>query len=107
MFFRGKITLIKHVLSSMHIQILSVLNPPKGVYKASISIFSNFLWGVGEEVRKRKWVAWSRICLQVEEGGLGIWDLSEVQSSLFMKFVWKLLVGNSLWAEFLRQKICW
>ncbi|KAK1588225.1 hypothetical protein Q3G72_021117 [Acer saccharum] len=30
----------------------------------------DFLWGVGEEVKKRKWVAWSRICLLVEEGGL-------------------------------------
>ena len=40
----------------------------------------------------------------MEEGGLGIRDLSEVQSSLFMKFAWKLLVGNSLWAEIFRKK---
>lgn len=37
--FGGKITLSKHVLSSMPIHILSVLNIPKGVYKGIISIF--------------------------------------------------------------------
>ncbi|XP_042962389.1 uncharacterized protein LOC122296652 [Carya illinoinensis] len=40
----------------------------------------------------------------MEEGGLGVLDLKEVQDSLFMKFAWKLLKGGSIWADFFRKK---
>ncbi|KAG6658021.1 hypothetical protein CIPAW_04G130600 [Carya illinoinensis] len=44
------------------------------------------------------------ICKPVEEGGLGIHDLVDVQESLFMKFGWKLISGNSMWSEFFQKK---
>ncbi|KAG2411275.1 hypothetical protein I3760_Q015100 [Carya illinoinensis] len=83
---------------------LSVLKIPKGVYDMIRNIFSDFLWGSSSEIRKRKWVSWNVICKPVEEGGLGVRDLMEVQESLFMKFGWKLLKGDSLWAEFFKKK---
>ncbi|KAG2720837.1 hypothetical protein I3760_02G052600 [Carya illinoinensis] len=102
--FGGKIILLKHVLSSMPIHVLSVMNLPKGVFKAIKSIFSSFLWNSTDDKRKRKWVSWKNICLPVEEGGLGIRSLHDVQMSLFMKFAWKLLKGNSVWAKFFLKK---
>ncbi|KAG6627879.1 hypothetical protein CIPAW_15G160400 [Carya illinoinensis] len=60
--------------------------------------------GSNGEEKKRKWVSWSKICLQMEEGGLGIQDLSDIQVSLLMKFAWKLLKGDSLWAYFFKAK---
>ncbi|XP_042958094.1 uncharacterized protein LOC122293629 [Carya illinoinensis] len=75
-----------------------------GIYDRIRSIFSDFLWGSSSEIRKRKWVSWNVICKPVEEGGLGVRDLMEVQESLFMKFGWKLLKGDSLWAEFFKKK---
>lgn len=83
---------------------LLVLNLPKGVLSALKGIFSNFLWGSSIENKKRKWISWRKICLSIEEGGLGISDLSEVQTSLLMKFAWKILQGNSLWAIFFSTK---
>lgn len=102
--FGGKLILIKHVLSSLPIHMLSVLNLPKGVFSALKGIFSNFLWGSTIENRKRKWISWRKICLPIEEGGLGIRWLSEVQNSLLMKFAWKILQGGSLWARFFSAK---
>ncbi|KAG2668267.1 hypothetical protein I3760_15G152100 [Carya illinoinensis] len=84
--FSGKLILLKHVLNSMPIHLMSVLSLP--------------------DVNKRKWVSWRCICLLVEEGGLGIWDLLEVRKSLFMKFALKLLIGGSLWSYFFWKKIC-
>ncbi|KAG6658115.1 hypothetical protein CIPAW_04G137600 [Carya illinoinensis] len=84
--FGGKIILLKHVLSSMPIHVLSVMNLPKGVFKAIKSIFSNFIWNSTDDKRKRKW------------------NLHDVQKSLFMKFAWKLLEGNSVWAKFFLKK---
>lgn len=42
--------------------------------------------------------------MPVEEGGLEIWDLLEVQTSLLMKFGWKIIQGNSLWSNFFSAK---
>lgn len=85
--FGGKITLIKNVLSNMPIHILFVMNIPKGIFKWLKSIFSNFLCGSRNVIKKRHWVSWRRVCLPVEEGGLGIRDLSEVESSLLINFL--------------------
>ncbi|KAG7979916.1 hypothetical protein I3843_05G155000 [Carya illinoinensis] len=84
--FGGKIILLKHVLNSIPIHMLSVLKIPKGVYDRIRNIFSDFLWGSSSEIRKRKWVSWNVICKPVEEGRLRVRDLMEVQESLFMKF---------------------
>lgn len=102
--FGGKIVLIKHVLNSMPVHLLSVLNIPKGVISRLQKIFSNFLWGSSVENKKRKWISWKQICLLVEEGGLGIRAFHEVQESLLMKFAWKLIRGGSLWSDFFTSK---
>lgn len=52
--FGGKIVLIKHVLNSMPIHMLSVLNIPKGVISGLKKIFLNFLWGNSVDNKKRK-----------------------------------------------------
>lgn len=36
--------------------------------------------------------------------GLGIRDLSEIQTSLLMKFAWKIIQGNSFWSNFFSTK---
>lgn len=84
--FGGKIILLKHFLNSMPIHMISVMNLTKGVIKGLTRIFSTFLWGSNDRKKKRNWVFRSLICLQLEEGGLGIRDLMEIQVSLLMKF---------------------
>ncbi|XP_042944792.1 uncharacterized protein LOC122278673 [Carya illinoinensis] len=102
--FGGKIMLLRHVLNSMPIHILSIVKVPKAVFGMINKIFSDFLWGSSLGNKKRKWVVWHQICKPVEEGGIGIRDLVEVQQSLFMKFGWKLVTGVSLWADFFQEK---
>ncbi|KAG2689159.1 hypothetical protein I3760_09G127200 [Carya illinoinensis] len=96
--------LLRHVLASMPIHLLSVLHAPKAVMTALNCIMSNFFWGSWNGKQKRKWVAWEKICSPIREGGLGLRKLKEVQDSLFMKLAWNLLTGDSLWANFFKQK---
>lgn len=70
--FGGKITLIRHVLHSMPILILSVMRVPNGTFKELQRMFYDFLWGSSHGCRKRKWFAWNNICLQVE--GEEVWE---------------------------------
>ncbi|XP_042944697.1 uncharacterized protein LOC122278582 [Carya illinoinensis] len=44
------------------------------------------------------------MCLPVEEGGLGLHHLDDMQKALHMRFVWNLIQGNSLWAQFFKAK---
>ncbi|KAG2696272.1 hypothetical protein I3760_07G050900 [Carya illinoinensis] len=99
-----RLLLLKHVLASIPIHLLSVLHAPKAVMVVLKRLMSNFFWGSWNGKQKRHWVSWSKICSPIREGGLGLRKLEEVQESLFMKLAWNVLTGDSLWANFFKHK---
>ncbi|KAG2705714.1 hypothetical protein I3760_05G069400 [Carya illinoinensis] len=100
----GRTILLRHVLSSMATHLLAVLHVPNVVLLALNRLLSSFFWGDTTGKGKRKWVVWRHICKPIQEGGIGIRDFGDIQKALHMKFTWKLLSGNSLWADFFRGK---
>ncbi|KAF8413601.1 hypothetical protein HHK36_001593 [Tetracentron sinense] len=100
----GRLTLLGHVLSSMSMHLLAVLNIPKAVHHKIDSILSTFFWGVSAGHPKRKWRSWSHLCKPTNEGGLNLRNSLEVQRALHMKFVWHLMSGDSLWNKFFQAK---
>ncbi|GAV81940.1 hypothetical protein CFOL_v3_25393, partial [Cephalotus follicularis] len=85
--FGGKLTLIKSVLSSMPIHILSLLKVPKLVSNHIQIFFANFMWNSQGNSRLH-WIGWHQICHLFEEGGLGIRNMDTVMQSFQSKFVW-------------------
>lgn len=67
--FGGKYILVKHVLQSLPIYQLSVMNPPKGVIDFIQTVIAKFFWSSSEETKGNLWVAWDTLCLLQEEGG--------------------------------------
>ena len=51
----GRIVLIKSVLYSMPIHLLTVIQPPKGIIKTIEKMLSDFLWGNSEEGKRYHW----------------------------------------------------
>ena len=49
----GKLILIKHVLASIPIHVLSVFDVPQVVLRRIQSIMANFLWGGSGELKKK------------------------------------------------------
>lgn len=92
------------MLSGLPLHILAVINVPKETLDWINSILANFLWGEVEGRRKLHWRSWSKICKLTNEGGLGLRDLHEVQKSLHMKFAYRLLTTEGLWADFFKSK---
>ena len=45
----------------------------------------NFLWGASEDVFKYPLVAWDKVCLPIECGGLGIWRVGLFNKALLGK----------------------
>ncbi|XP_060200867.1 uncharacterized protein LOC132629156 [Lycium barbarum] len=104
--FGGKAVLIKSVLQSMPLHLLSVVAPPKCVLNEIHKIFARFFWSNKEEGRSRHWVKWKDICLPITEGGLGFKSLFDVSNALFAKLWWKFRTTNSLWAKYMWNKYC-
>lgn len=100
----GCLVLLRHVLSSMATHLLSVLNVPKVIFTKLNSILSTFCRGDINGRPRMKWCAWTNICKPIKEGEFGLRDFSEVQSSLHMKFEWRLLSIDNLWTQFFKAK---
>lgn len=66
----GRYILIKQVLQTMPIYLLSAMNPLVGVIKQIHQIFANFFWNNTPGTKNKHWVAWETLCLPKDEGGL-------------------------------------
>ena len=100
----GRLILLRHVLSSMALHLFAVLQVPNSIIKVLNRLMSTFFWGEVNGKGKKKWVAWTNICKPVEEGGLGLRNLDDMQKALHMRFAWNLIQGKSLWARFFKEK---
>ncbi|OVA15314.1 Ribonuclease H domain [Macleaya cordata] len=100
----GKLIMIRHVLASMAIYLLSAVVTPKLVLQSINRIISTFFWGSQDGKPKRKWVSWKTICKPVSEGRLGIRGIEEVVGSFRLKSLWNGLENKSIWASFICGK---
>ncbi|KAF5467850.1 hypothetical protein F2P56_012062 [Juglans regia] len=106
------VTLVTGWLTARNLELLvnkiqnkvAVLNVPKVLLSKLNSILSTFFWGEYNGKLKHKWVSWSTICKPTNEGGLGLRDFNEMQSSMHKKLVWRLLTLDNLWTQFFRAK---
>ena len=67
----GRLTLLKSTLSSLPTYFLSLFTIPKIVTTRLESIQRNFLYESSEGSFKYPLVAWEKVCLPIEMGGLG------------------------------------
>lgn len=83
--FGGKLILIRHVLQSMPVYLLSAMNPTKVVLKWLHLSFARFFWGNTSNERRKCWASCDRLCYPVEEGQLGVRSLIDVNKALMTK----------------------
>ena len=67
----GKVTLIKSTLSSLPTYFLSLLPIPVKVANRMEKIHRDFLWS-GIDAPNVPLVEWAKVCMPVQNGGLGI-----------------------------------
>lgn len=101
----GRLVLIKSVLTSLPLYHMATVSLPAGVIKEITGHVRRFFWGKWEEDRYMAYVAWSKITIPMEFGGLGVKDLGAMNDALVMKFLWKLAAGSDAqWVGILKAK---
>lgn len=87
--------MLKSALSSISIFQLSSHRAPKKVCRDIQSIQSSFLMWEKKGKRKIHWFDWERICQSMEDGGLGVKKVDDLNMALLFKWVWRILKGKT------------
>ena len=94
----GRLILLKSTLLSLPTYFLSLFTIPQAVAARIERIQRNFLWGASEDVFKYALVAWYKVCLPIECGGLGIRRVRLFNKALLGKWLWRFGKENHrLW----------
>ena len=84
---------------------VSLFTIPQAVAARIERIQRNFLWGASEDGFKYPLVAWDKVCLPVECGGLGIWSVGLFNKALLGKWLWRFGKENHrLWRQVIADK---
>ncbi|WMV27386.1 hypothetical protein MTR67_020771 [Solanum verrucosum] len=102
----GRAVLIKAVLQSLPLHMLSVIHLPKTTTSQIEKLFANFFWSETEGKKKHHWIAWKNLCYPTDEGGIGIKSIQDINNSFSAKVWWSFRTRNTLWRNFLEAKYC-
>ncbi len=101
----GRVTLLRSVLSSIPVYLLSNTLVPVSVLRKLERLFRTFIWGHRGDRGGIHLLAWEVICQPTSRGGLGIHSLLERREILATRLAVRfLLESGSIWASLLRAK---
>ncbi|XP_071728072.1 uncharacterized protein [Rutidosis leptorrhynchoides] len=66
----GKLTLVKSVMGSLGIYLMSLFKYPEMVLKYLKSIRARFFWGVSNSAKKMSWIKWDKVLASLIEADL-------------------------------------
>ncbi|MQL74943.1 hypothetical protein Taro_007311 [Colocasia esculenta] len=99
----GRVTLVNSVLSSIPVYLATSTSIPMSIMNYIERACANFFWSGTDGIRRRHWVAWADIQRPIDEGGLGVRNIKQVQLALAVKQIWNVYHGSSLWPQYARN----
>ena len=81
----GRETLIKAVAQATPTYTMSCFKLPNFLCLDLGAMISQFWWGQKKEERKILWVAWDKLCISKDDGGMGFRDLQAFNLALLAK----------------------
>ncbi|CAN1310653.1 Putative ribonuclease H protein At1g65750, partial [Linum perenne] len=95
--FRGRLMLIKSILSSLPVYFLSHFKAPSSVITSLEIIQNHFLWSGVSDLDKIHWISWNLVKTPKRLGGLGVQGLRSLNTALLCKWHWRFAVERSAW----------
>ncbi|CAJ2645220.1 unnamed protein product [Trifolium pratense] len=103
--YAGRIQLVKSVIHSMLVYSITTYSWPISLIKMLDRYMRNFIWSGDLLVRKLVTVSWNKMCSPIDEGGLGIRSLSNLNKASNLKLFWELFNSDNQWANLLRSRV--
>lgn len=101
----GRIVLIKLVLQAVPIYFMATTLIPIKIINKLNALVRKFFWGKVDKQRYMALLAWDKITAPIGMGGIGLRDLHQMNKSMLMKMLFRIVVGSeALWAQQLRAK---
>ncbi|XP_074298037.1 uncharacterized protein LOC141628842 [Silene latifolia] len=88
LYYAGRLTLIKSVLSTLHNYWARIFILPKTVINSIDALFRALLWHGQEQKHSPALVSWNQICKPRRKGGLGLKLLHQWNVAMVGKYVW-------------------
>ncbi|KAF9612720.1 hypothetical protein IFM89_003262 [Coptis chinensis] len=86
------------------VPIFMVYKWPMSLIEEAEKAMRNLLWTGNPAERKKTTVSWDKVCKPVEEGGLGIRKLKDINIAMLMKLAWRCKTGDDEFSVFIRSK---
>ncbi|KAJ1689169.1 hypothetical protein LUZ63_013324 [Rhynchospora breviuscula] len=95
----GRVTLASSVLTALPSYFMSVFLLPRWLIDAIDKARKRFIWGTNHEGKQRvHLVAWDKLCLPREVGGLGLRNIMLQNQAFLLRWLWFLYNNHtSLW----------
>lgn len=103
--FVGIIQLVKSYVASMMVHSFAIYSWPKYLIKELERSIKNFIWSRDLSKTKLVIVAWSKVCIPFDQGGLGLRPISTLNEAFNFKLAWDLLSSSENWAILLKARV--
>nr|GEW62188.1 RNA-directed DNA polymerase, eukaryota, reverse transcriptase zinc-binding domain protein [Tanacetum cinerariifolium] len=100
---RGRLTLIKSVLWSLGIYLMSLFRVPEGVIKELEQLRARFFLGCQSNEKNIAWVAWDKVLASKDREGLEIGSLASFNLTLLHKWQWRFYnESEAIWCHVIK-----
>ncbi|XP_026419612.1 uncharacterized protein LOC113315564 [Papaver somniferum] len=100
----GRVELVKTVIASSALYSFHIYKWPSSCIQTLEKWIRNFVWSGDINTTHHNSVAWDKVCLPVNEGGLGIKSMRSLNDASLMKTTWKIMTVNSVFGNFIKVR---
>ena len=101
----GRVQLVKSIIQSMLTYSISIHYWPIALLKALEKCIRNFIWSGDKDKRKLVLVSCKKLCLPLNQGGLNIRSLINLNNASSLKMCWTFLHSQKSWASLLKERV--